>query len=174
MYIIIKTLCVSGIPNRHNIHNLKYIQNSTSAVPQVIVRNVPNVHKVPNQHIIYFTYSGWRAQPVRNRLCQIRLHYVLASSPKMLGAAWQVWTSCFLGTWILVNQCIRPPCTGQSAPAKIAQTGSHVALWFYLLHCARDACVCWNWANIFLLMVCQKWRPKPVFPLFIYWDPFDG
>ncbi len=79
-------------PNWHNIHNLKYSQNSTRAVPQVIVHNVPNVHKVPNQHIIYLTYSGWCFQPVLSRLCQIRLHHVSASSPQMLGPAWQVWT----------------------------------------------------------------------------------
>ncbi len=98
MYIIMKTLCILGIPNWHNIHNLKYSQNSTSAVPQVIVSNVTKVHKVPNQHIIYFTCPG-RAAPVWSRLCPIRLHHVFASSPKVLGPALQVWTSCFFGTW---------------------------------------------------------------------------
>ncbi len=85
-----------------SLHILRYPkiswQTSTSAVPQVNVHNVPNVHKVPNQHRIYLTCSGWRAQPVQSRLCQIRLHHVFASSPKMLEPAWQVCTSCFLGT----------------------------------------------------------------------------
>jgi hypothetical protein len=58
MYITMKTLCVLGIPIGHNIHNLKYSQNSTSAVPQVIVHNVPNVPEVPNQHIINFILAG--------------------------------------------------------------------------------------------------------------------
>ncbi len=53
--VIMKTLCVLGIPNLYNIHNLKYSQNSTSAVRQVIIHNVPDVHKVPNKHIIYFS-----------------------------------------------------------------------------------------------------------------------
>ncbi len=84
----------------------------------------------------------------------------------MLGPAWQVWTSCFFGTWfwwISVN-CSLAPVT---ASARITQTGSNVARWFYLLRCARDARVCWNRTNIFWFMVCQKWRPKPSFPLII-------
>ncbi len=62
-----------------------------------------NGHNVPNQHIIYITCSGWHAQPVWSRLCQIRLHHVFTSSPKVLGAAWQVWrlwTSCLCGDLI--------------------------------------------------------------------------
>jgi hypothetical protein len=71
-----KTLCILGIPNRHNIHNLKYSQNSTSAVPQVIVRNVPNVYNVPNQHRIFLTCSGWCTEqampnPTSPRVCQL-------------------------------------------------------------------------------------------------------
>ncbi len=50
--IIMKTLCVLGISNRHNIHNLKNRHFCTSAVAQVDVHNLPNSHKVPNQHII--------------------------------------------------------------------------------------------------------------------------
>ncbi len=61
------------------------------------LHNVPNAHKVPNQHITCFTCSGRHARPVRSRLSQMRLHHVFASSPKVLGPAWQVWTSCFLG-----------------------------------------------------------------------------
>jgi hypothetical protein len=45
MYIIMKTLCLLGI----NIHNLKYRQNSTSAVPQVNRVNVPCMEQpMPN------------------------------------------------------------------------------------------------------------------------------
>ena len=58
MEIIMKTLCILGIPNQHNIHNLKNRQNCTSAVPKVNVHNLPNVYNVPNQHIIQFTCSG--------------------------------------------------------------------------------------------------------------------
>ncbi len=50
MDIIMKTLCVLGISNRHNIHNLKNRQSCTSAVARV--------NKVPNQHIIKFTCAG--------------------------------------------------------------------------------------------------------------------
>ncbi len=77
-----KTLCILGIPNRHNIHNLKYSKNSTSAVPLVIVNNVPNVHKVPDQHIKYLTYFGWRDQPVRSRLCQTNFTTCLPAPPR--------------------------------------------------------------------------------------------
>jgi hypothetical protein len=113
MDIFMKTLRVLGISIQHNIHNLKNSQNSTSAVAQVNVHNVPYAHKVPNQHIIYFTCSGWHARPVRSRLYQIRLHHVFDSSPKVLGPAWQVWTSCFIGTWfwwISVNCGLAPQC----------------------------------------------------------------
>ncbi len=159
MDMIMKTLCVLGISSQHNVNNLNNRQNCTSAVAQVNVHNLPNARKVPN------------AQPVRSRLCQIRLHHVFANSPKLLGPAWQVWTSYFFGTWfwwIRVN-CSLAPVT---ALARIAQTGSNVARWFYLLHCARDARVCWDRTNIFWFMVCQTWRPKPIFPLIIIWDSF--
>jgi hypothetical protein len=53
-------------------------------------------------------------QPVWSRLCQIWLHHVFASSPKVLGPARQVWTSCFSRTWFWVNRCIWPSCTGLS------------------------------------------------------------
>jgi hypothetical protein len=43
MDIIMKTLCVLGISNRHG-------RNCTSAVAQVNVHNLPNSHKVPKQH----------------------------------------------------------------------------------------------------------------------------
>jgi hypothetical protein len=39
----------------HDLHHLKYRQNSTSVVPQV------NVHNVPNQHVIYNLF--WLARP---------------------------------------------------------------------------------------------------------------
>ena len=52
MDIIMKTLCVLGISNPRNIHNLKNRKNCTSAVAQVNEHNLPNSHKVPNQHII--------------------------------------------------------------------------------------------------------------------------
>ncbi len=52
MDIIMETLCVLGISNRQNIHNLKNRQNCTSAVAQVNVHNLPSSHKVPNQHIL--------------------------------------------------------------------------------------------------------------------------
>ncbi len=52
MDITVKTLSILGIPNQHNIHNLKNRQNCTSAVAQA---NVPNAHKTPNQYIIQFT-----------------------------------------------------------------------------------------------------------------------
>ena len=52
MDMIMKTLCVLGISHRHKLHNLKNRQNCTSAVAQVSVHNLPNSHKVPNQHII--------------------------------------------------------------------------------------------------------------------------
>ena len=58
MDIIMKTLCIYVIPNQHKIHNVKNWQNCTSAVAQVNVHNLPNAHKVPNQHIIYLTCSG--------------------------------------------------------------------------------------------------------------------
>ncbi len=41
------------IPNQHNIHNLKNRKKSTSAVSQVNIHNLPNVHKEPNPYIIY-------------------------------------------------------------------------------------------------------------------------
>ncbi len=115
-YVYSSQVLEPGIPNWHNVlvHNLTNSQNSTSAVPQVIIHHVPNVHKVPKQYIIYLTYSGWHSQPVLGRLCQNRLHHVIASSPKMLGPTWRVWTSSFMGTWFLVNQCIQPSCTGFS------------------------------------------------------------
>ncbi len=71
MDIIMKTLCKLGIPNQHNIHNLKNRQNcSTSAVPQVNVHNLPNAHKVPNQRIIR-TASTEQAMPnpTSTRVC---------------------------------------------------------------------------------------------------------
>jgi hypothetical protein len=71
MDIIMKTLCIIRIPNQQNIHDLKNWQSCTSAVPQVHVHNLLNAHKVPNQHTMYFTCSGWHAQPVRSRLCQL-------------------------------------------------------------------------------------------------------
>jgi hypothetical protein len=46
MDIIMKTLCILGISNQHNIHNLKNRQNCTSAVAHVNVHNLPNAHKV--------------------------------------------------------------------------------------------------------------------------------
>ncbi len=52
---IMKTLCVFGIPNQHNIHTLKNRQICSSAVAQANVHNLPNTHKEPNQHIIYLT-----------------------------------------------------------------------------------------------------------------------
>ncbi len=52
MDIIMKTLCVLDISNRHNIHNLKNRQNCTSAVAQVNVHNLPNSDKVSSHHII--------------------------------------------------------------------------------------------------------------------------
>ncbi len=33
MFIMMKALCILGIPNQHNIHNLKYSQNNTGNLP---------------------------------------------------------------------------------------------------------------------------------------------
>ncbi len=88
MDIIMKTLCILDIHNQHNVHILKNRHKCTRAVPQVNAHNLPNVQKVPNQHIIYLTCSGWHAQPVRSRLCRIRLHHVFTSSPKVLAHCW--------------------------------------------------------------------------------------
>ena len=155
--IIMKTLCVLGISNRHNIHNLKNRQNCTSAVAQVNV-----------MHIKYLN-----AQPVRSRLCQIRLPTCLPAPQRCWGPLGRSEQAVFLGPdfwWISVNGSLAPV----TASARITQTGSNVALWFYVLHCARDARLCWNQANILWFMVRQKWRPKPIFPLIINWDPFEG
>ncbi len=103
-----KELCILGIPNRHNIHNLKYRQNSTSDLPQI------NVHYVPNQHIIFITCSGGRAQPVWSRLCQIRLHHVFYQVPNGDGARLAGLNKLFFEDLILVNQLIRPSSTGLS------------------------------------------------------------
>ncbi len=171
MYIIMKTLRLLGIPNWHNIHNLKYSQNSTSAVPQVNV-HVHNVPNVPKQHIIYVTYSGWFTQPVWSRLCQIRLHHVLPAPQRCWGLLGRSEQAVFRGPkfWRIGENGRPAPI---SASARIAKTGANVARWFHLLHCARDTRVCWNRNNIFWFMVCRKWRPKPIFPLLIYWDPFE-
>ncbi len=48
MNIIMKTLCIFGILNQHNIHNIKDRQNCKRSVAQVIVHNLPNAHKEAN------------------------------------------------------------------------------------------------------------------------------
>ena len=160
MDIIMKILCVLGISNWH------------SKIAQVLWPK--SIYIIYLIHIRFLNSIQYNllARPVRSRLCQIWLHHVFASSPKVLWPAWQVWTSCFFGTWfwwISVN-CSLAPVT---ASARIAHTGSNVARWFYLLHCSRDASVCWNRTNIFWFMVCRKWRPRPIFPLIIIWDSFE-
>ncbi len=170
MDIIMKTLWILGISYWHNIHNLKNRQIAQVLWPKSI--SIIHLIHIKYRISIYINYLLWHTHPVRSRLCQIRLHHVFASSPKVLGPAWQVRTSCFFGTWfwwISVN-CSLVPVT---ASTRIFQTGSNVAWWFYLLHCTRDAHVCWNRTNIFWFLVCPKWHPKPIFPLIINWDFFE-
>ena len=123
------------------------------------------MHKVPNQHIIRSACTEQAMpNPTSPRVGQL---------PKGAGARLAGLNKLFfLGPdfwWISVNGSLAQV----TASARIAQTGSNMARWFYLLHCARDARVCWNRTNIFWFMVCQKWRPKPIFPLVIYWDSFE-
>jgi hypothetical protein len=74
MDTIMKTFCVLGISNRHNIHNLKNRQNCTSAVAQVNVHNLPNAHEVPK-------CPACTEQAMPN---------TTSPPPKVLGPAWQV------------------------------------------------------------------------------------
>ncbi len=151
--IIMKKLCELGISNRHNIHNLKNRQNCTSAVAQVNVHNLPNSHEVPDQNIIWFTCSG---TPIMYGAGYAKSDFTTClPAPKGAGARFAGLNKLFFGTWfwwISVN-CSLALVT---ASARIAQTGSNMAWWFYLIHCARDALVCWNRTNIFWFMVCKK------------------
>ncbi len=172
MDIFMKTLCILGIPYQHNIHNLKNRQNCTSAVPQVNVHNLPNVHKIPNQHIIYLLALASTPSLYGAGYAKSNFTTCLPAPQRCWGPLGRSDKSCFFGTWfwwISVNCSLATVTTS----ARIAQTGSNVAQWFYLLHGARDARVCWNRTNIFWFLVCRKWRPKPIFQLMIYWDSFE-
>jgi hypothetical protein len=164
-------LIIPNLPN--NIHNLKNRQNCTSAVPEVNVHNLPNAHKVPNQHIIYITCSGWHAQPVRSMLCQFRLHHVSASSPKVLGPAWQVWISCCFGDLIFGESVLTAVLhRSQHRPRspKQAQTRPDGSTYSIVQGTPASAEI----GPIYFGLWCAQNGPKPIVPLFIYWDPFGG
>ncbi len=117
-----------GIPNQHhdNVYNLKNRQNcSSSAMPQVNVHNLPNAQKVPNG-------AGYAKSDSTTCL----------TTPQRcwgpLGRSEDSGPAVFLGPdfWrIGVNGSLAQV----TASARIAQTGSNVTRWFYLLYCARDA-----------------------------------
>ncbi len=148
MNIIMKTLCIFGIPNQHNIHDLKNRRYCSSTVAQVHVHKLPTAHKAPKRPACTEQVMPYPTSP---RVCQL---------PKGAGACLAGLNKVFFGTWFwwISAKCGLAPVT---ALARIAQTGSNVAWWFYLLHGARDARVCWNQTNMFWFMVCQKLPPKP-------------
>jgi hypothetical protein len=93
MDITMKTICVLGISNRHNIHNLKNRQNCTSAVAQVNVHNLPNAHKVPKCPACTEQAMPNQTSP---RVCQL---------PKGAGVRLAGLNKLFFWDLILVNQC---------------------------------------------------------------------
>ncbi len=93
MDIIMKILCISDIPNQHNIHNLRNRQNCTSAVAQVNVHKLPNAHKVPKRPACT---EQAMPNPTSPRVCQL---------PKGAGARLAGLNKLIFWDLILVNQC---------------------------------------------------------------------
>ncbi len=165
-----KTICIFGIPNQHNIHNLKNRQICTSAAAQVNVHNLPNIHKEPNQHIKYLTCSGTPSlYGAGYAESDFTTCHGLPAPQRCWGHLGRSEQAVFLGTDFGESVLTAVLHGSQHRPGspKQAQTWPDGSTYSIVQGTPAFAEIGPIITNIFWFMVCQKGHPKPIFQLII-------